>query len=786
MFKLEEGWLTVLLICALVFISAAAVEACQWSDGLWAGWATGFFGILAGLTLAKSQFDGKTAVLFATAYGLVCVGFFIGFMLPGDWHTRSVSFVLRMSDFIIKLILGGASRDALPFPVLIASLFWIMGAFGTWMMFRRHSIWPAILPSGIMLVINAYYYQGPVNLSIHLALYVLVALLLLGHTSLLQREREWRTSGVTFNPEMRLEFLRAGLVVALAGTFVAWATPSIQASPMAATLWQQTNGYWSTVRETWMRMFSSLRGYGQTSNDFYGDLLALGGPSLLTDTPIMDITVAAVRGETEASQAPAPARYYWRATTFERYQNGQWQLGEDSAFREVQAGGPVLPLAPYRLRRDVTAVFSIRVLSTSRLYVVPQPKLVALANNISAIYTVLTDLNNTVDPTVVRARDVLAGNRRTYRAVGSMSVADEESLRASGTDYPLWVIKHYLQLPPEITDRTRQLAHEIVDSAGARTPYDQAQAVTNWLRANITYDTQIQAPPPSQEPVDWFLFTSRRGYCNYYASGEVVLLRSLGIPARLAAGFSQGEFEESTNPAIAGIYHVEEKNAHAWVEVFFPAYGWVEFEPTASEAPLVRPARPAPAAPPVGGTGNVPTPAPTQGLKPDELAKPTDTQTSPFSNVNWVAIGQITVVVAGLAFIIAALALGVLLRFGLLGWESLGAVGAWAMRSRHLAAPSPIGAIYLRLERAARWLSVALPATLTPHERAEVVSQLVPPARPGVETITAQYVQEQYSGHPADAQPARAAWRAIRFKVWREGLRRFIRSFIKDDETPRN
>src|SRR5205823_12348521 len=103
-------------------------------------------------------------------------------------------------------------------------------------------------------------------------------------------------------------------------------------------------------------------------------------------------------------------------------------------------------------------------------------------------------------------------------------------------------------------------------------------------RKNITYDQNIDAPPSNVDPVDYVLFTTRRGYCNYYASAEVIMLRSLGIPARLAVGFNQGQVDTSTNT-----FHILEQNAHAWPEVFFPNYGWVEFEPTASEAPLVRP-----------------------------------------------------------------------------------------------------------------------------------------------------------------------------------------------------
>jgi hypothetical protein len=261
----------------------------------------------------------------------------------------------------------------------------------------------------------------------------------------------------------------------------------------------------------------------------------------------------------------------------------------------------------------------------------------------------------------------------------------------------------------------------------------------------------------------------------------VILLRVLGVPARLAVGFSQGDFEEPTSANATGIYHVKEKHAHAWVEAFFPEYGWIEFEPTVSEAPIVRPARPAPSAN-AGNTGPVPTAAPTEDVTKDRERQSQDKQPLPASQVNWAALGRTGALVASAVILVVALGLGLLLRLGLLGWESLGIAGAWVMRYRRQPVPSPIGAIYLRLERAARWLSVSLPAALTPHERAEAVSQLVPPARPGVETITAQYVQEQYSGHPADAGLARAAWRDIRFKVWREGLRRFVRSFIKDDE----
>jgi transglutaminase-like putative cysteine protease len=134
--------------------------------------------------------------------------------------------------------------------------------------------------------------------------------------------------------------------------------------------------------------------------------------------------------------------------------------------------------------------------------------------------------------------------------------------------------------------------------------YDIAESITRYLRENIEYNETVEEPPSNQERMDWFLFDYRKGFCNYYATAEVVLLRSLGIPARIAVGYAQGERQseiievippgmESQIPDTSIFdqtkFTVRQKDAHAWPEVFFPGYGWVEFEPTGNQDPLVRP-----------------------------------------------------------------------------------------------------------------------------------------------------------------------------------------------------
>src|SRR5207302_948901 len=152
-------------------------------------------------------------------------------------------------------------------------------------------------------------------------------------------------------------------------------------------------------------------------------------------------------------------------------------------------------------------------------------------------------------------------------------------LRTAGTDYEQWVKDRYLSLPATVPQRVRDLARQVVQQASATNPYDQARAIESYLRTNFKYSTSIPLPPTGMDRIDWFLFQGKEGYCEYYAGAMVVMLRSLGIPARMAAGYAPGTYDAKTET-----YTVRESSAHTWPEVYFPGYGWIEFEPTPSQA----------------------------------------------------------------------------------------------------------------------------------------------------------------------------------------------------------
>src|SRR5204862_77196 len=157
----------------------------------------------------------------------------------------------------------------------------------------------------------------------------------------------------------------------------------------------------------------------------------------------------------------------------------------------------------------------------------------------------------------------------------------ESELRASPAEYPAALQSAYLQLPAELPARVRRLAEQI--TAGASTPYDKALRLQDYLRATYAYRLDVAAPPEGQDAVDYFLFTASAGYCNYFASAMAVMLRAVGVPARLATGYAMGEYDRGR-----GAYRVPGNAAHAWVEVYFAGYGWVDFEPTPSRSVWTR------------------------------------------------------------------------------------------------------------------------------------------------------------------------------------------------------
>ncbi len=164
-----------------------------------------------------------------------------------------------------------------------------------------------------------------------------------------------------------------------------------------------------------------------------------------------------------------------------------------------------------------------------------------------------------------------------YTGISQLPALNRAQLEAADTDYPAEITGVYLQLP-EIDRRIPELARSAIQRAF--TPYDKAAALETFLKTKYSYTLDLTGNP-GKDPLAHFLFETRAGHCEYFASSMTVMLRTLGIPAREVNGFLPGEFNE-----LGGDYIVRASDAHSWVEAYFPGSGWIVFDPT-PDAPVV-------------------------------------------------------------------------------------------------------------------------------------------------------------------------------------------------------
>jgi hypothetical protein len=161
-------------------------------------------------------------------------------------------------------------------------------------------------------------------------------------------------------------------------------------------------------------------------------------------------------------------------------------------------------------------------------------------------------------------------SRIQYRVDSRLVTPSTSELEAEAPVYPSWM-KSYLQRPPD-DQRIVDLARAVTQNT--RTVYEQAKAIETHLKVSYRYSLDVK-PSPGRSPIDDFLFGQKTGYCEHFASAMVLMLRGLGIPSRLVTGFLHGEWNE-----YGGYYIARQRDAHAWVEAYFPQSGWITFDPT--------------------------------------------------------------------------------------------------------------------------------------------------------------------------------------------------------------
>jgi transglutaminase-like putative cysteine protease len=159
-----------------------------------------------------------------------------------------------------------------------------------------------------------------------------------------------------------------------------------------------------------------------------------------------------------------------------------------------------------------------------------------------------------------------------YEGISLLPESRPLKARMAGMEYPEDIRELYLEPPPNLDPRIPQLAQKI--TAAADSPFDKSVVLESYLRRNFGYTLNL-AGKPGADPLAQFLFVTKAGHCEYFASAMAVMLRTLGIPSREVNGFLPGEYND-----LAGDYIVRASDAHSWVEAYFPGSGWITFDPT--------------------------------------------------------------------------------------------------------------------------------------------------------------------------------------------------------------
>jgi len=782
----------IIIVTVMLVMPALALEAADWPLDMRVVIPVLLLSVVFGFLLARSHYNELLALIISGIYGGSFVLLIAGANEPGTIVGGVSSVLFRSIRWLVDATTGGINQDNLVFTLLVATLFWYLGYNAVWHIFRIDRIWRVILPPGLILVTNMVIYNGPANLEIYLVIYVFTSLLLVVRSNLDNRQWDWYVNGIRAPRHLAHQFIQVGAVLSLVSLLAAWNIPSGDLDERLARFQEfLRSDPVMQFSEYWNRLVEPIESEGPATTDYYGgDSLNLGGAVRLGEQVVLLVN------------APRNGlRYYWRARVFERYDQGRWapsaelRVPDLNPPLEIHMAEPVIGGA----RVPVQQTFTVAMPATRLIHAAPQLSQVNLSGRSDVRY-VDNNSPQSMNISVVRPVNVISRGE-SYNVTSLMSVATADQLRAASTDYPDWVTNPNLYVGLSTSGRVIQLAQNIVAEAGAVTPYDQAKAIESWLRQNIAYNEQISAPPPGVDPVEWVLFDIRQGYCTYYATSMIVMLRSLGIPARMAAGFAQGEYVADSDQFV-----VRERDAHTWVEVYFPGYGWVEFEPTSAQAPINRdgdqafqeeqqPVEPVASDTPTSTPTLTPSPLPTatpenqltpQQQQPDAI--PTITTTpSPTPTATPVIVPTVAPPIQPppsgdfLSFLLPAIGLAFLVLFVIVLIVLAGVFIYWWWEWRGMGGLSPIARAYARLERYIALIGLRTSDRQTPEEKRRVIVRQIPQAEKPVTAITRFYMTETY-GQPNNdpnenvrrTQIMDRAWNNTRENILKRWLRRLL------------
>lgn len=549
--------LSIALILLCVWLPAALLQSTGWAPDLDQAEFLALLGVTLGLVIGRTSFQSAICHLMFLIFTLIVpFWLFTVRMTPeGEWLFRFTVLLQRVNLALAQAVTGRVVQDSLIFTMFCSYFFWITGYFTGYGFSRRWNPWQGLLSAaGIFGVID--FYAGSPSIALWGgALLVLCLLMLSARLFWVNQKKVWDAEGVQVERDASESLLRLAGILGVILVLFAWNLQTIIRSFTPGTEENiRISEFWRNVQSGLQNNFASLQSSSSLTGSYSGGM-KLGNQAPIKQNPAFQVKIL-------AGPQNAP-RYLWRIKIYEEYVEGRWQSAKVQSFN--------------------TRAMDIAMESKPTLFSEVSAQYIWQEGD-GSIIPFSGRFENLDIPYHLESSDVtglISGDGILY----PQSPLKKDSLfilkSAIFTGIQQDMISVPYLVPPQISAENLQVADSVprrvrdlgISIAVGNTTLERVQAVNNYLRKNYEYKSQISPIPSGRDPVDWFLFESKQGFCNYFASAEVLLLRSAGIPARLAVGYSQGEKTEFG-------YLVRMKDGHAWPEVFFPNAGWVPFEPT--------------------------------------------------------------------------------------------------------------------------------------------------------------------------------------------------------------
>ncbi len=564
-------WTSLLVFFLTLAVSKSTVTA-EWVPGIDVVPLVALVGAIVMGLLALTPIPWGAGVAIGMVIGPVAAGVAAWPMLHATYPSDALGLGL-LQTWWVRVQNGSAVADSAFDLYLISWLMWVTGGWLSWCVLRWRKPLLGLVPGAAAFATNLLNFPRDQNGYVLTILILTLALLLwTNYTGSIANAMRAR---VKLTGDARWDFWESGLVAMAALIVVAIMLPPLSTEDRSVDME-------SSAFTSWAQLLQTLSHPGVTGNGPGTGSGTTGFSSDVLLNPSLKRTHAIVFTYTVQGTYADP--YYFRGVDDTLLSAGAWRYAEVGQYHEAIPKSVVPKFAEDYAKMDVAA-FKVNMIAPptgnsdilfypGRLYHVNRDSLATEALVVPA--TTSGALMNIDKLSSVSPRT----SRGSYGVTVEYSAATTADLQAAGDSFPDWVAA-YTQLPsnyraPAVLDRIHKKALEIVQAAGAQNEYDAAVAIEAYLRSNVfTYTLDPERATPGADPLDYFLFNSHQGYCEFFATAMGDMLRSLGIPTRLVSGFGPGTYDAGVNGFI-----VRSEDAHNWVEAYFPNYGWIQFEPT--------------------------------------------------------------------------------------------------------------------------------------------------------------------------------------------------------------